>query len=211
MVPATPSLAHQGRWLDESGATALLSRLRCPFKASHPLQCLLLGMDVPQEPLAAGTVTLPTSDKETEAQGAQPLAHGHRACHWGRIQTPARPGSFVFLAMLPIMEGRALCQGRVMGRALTLSFLHPTSLRSSTDAPPPVCALLRTREQLWCPEAMSVRSPGALRHTEEAQGGALPRNQQATPRSPHGVSLPWEATPEPGSNVILGGFKHILV
>ena len=61
VVPATPSLAHQGRWMDVSGATALLPWLWCPFKASHPLQCLSLGMGVPQEPLAAGTFTLPIS------------------------------------------------------------------------------------------------------------------------------------------------------
>lgn len=35
--------------------------LWCPFKASHPLQCLSLGMGVPQEPLAAGSFTLPIS------------------------------------------------------------------------------------------------------------------------------------------------------
>lgn len=47
-------------WGHSSPVLAVMS-FQGPFKASHPLQGLLLGMDVPQEPLAAGTVTLPIS------------------------------------------------------------------------------------------------------------------------------------------------------
>lgn len=47
-------------WGHSSSVLAVMS-FQGPFKASHPLQGLSLGMDVPQEPLAAGTVTLPVS------------------------------------------------------------------------------------------------------------------------------------------------------
>ena len=86
-------------WGHSSPVLAVMS-FQGPFKASHPLQGLSLGMDVPQEPLAAGTVTLPISQIKKLRLGKlshQPMVTEH-------------------ITGAGFMEGQALCQGWDVGR-----------------------------------------------------------------------------------------------